>query len=439
VRRLARPLLYVGTVGIVLALARIHAQFIGHYVFHASDRLPWTIAYAVLMCLSAYGVGLPDGVRGWRSETSSALAAAVGGAVAISAIQLALGSLLLPRFVVFLGALSVVPWYVACAELAQVGHSRESRRDRVVAVVSSDEAEALRKDMAGASEKPATLVAVLSSEEACSSGPTSKPLIEVVLRSGGSVVVLNREAQGLESVVAQAATLHESGVRVRTVSFFYDEWLGKLAAFELERMSLMFDVGELHRLRYGRGKRLSDLVVGTVGAILLILALPFVLVGNLVANRGSLFYRQPRVGRANEVYEIYKFRTMRPSGTAPEWTVEGDGRITPFGRWLRRTHLDELPQVLNILQGSQSTVGPRPEQPQYVEELRQKIPFYDLRHLVRPGLTGWAQVKYDYGSTELDALEKLQYEFYYLRHQSLTLDLRIIGRTLRSVIGRSGR
>ncbi len=100
---------------------------------------------------------------------------------------------------------------------------------------------------------------------------------------------------------------------------------------------------------------------------------------------------------------------------------------------LRRSHLDELPQVVNILRGELSVVGPRPEQPHYVEELSEKLPFYDLRHLVRPGLTGWAQVKYGYAGDERDALEKLQYEFFYLRHQSLALDLRIVGRTVRSV------
>jgi lipopolysaccharide/colanic/teichoic acid biosynthesis glycosyltransferase len=130
---------------------------------------------------------------------------------------------------------------------------------------------------------------------------------------------------------------------------------------------------------------------------------------------------------------------MRPDRGGSDWTSEGDPRITPFGAWLRVTHLDELPQVLNILRGDLAVVGPRPEQPQYVEELNGKIPFYRLRHLVRPGLTGWAQVKYPYGSSELDALEKLQYEFFYLRHQSLTFDLRIIGRTLRAVMGRAGR
>jgi lipopolysaccharide/colanic/teichoic acid biosynthesis glycosyltransferase len=128
-----------------------------------------------------------------------------------------------------------------------------------------------------------------------------------------------------------------------------------------------------------------------------------------------------------------------PGVSNNEWTTEDDPRITPFGRILRRFHIDEIPQVLNIIKGDLSIVGPRPEQPQYVEELVAKLPFYSLRHLVRPGLTGWAQVKYGYAGSERDALEKLQYEFFYLRHQSLSMDTRVIVRTLRSVLRGQGR
>ena len=136
---------------------------------------------------------------------------------------------------------------------------------------------------------------------------------------------------------------------------------------------------------------------------------------------------------------ILKFRTMRPGASNGEWTTARDPRITPFGNLLRRTHLDELPQMLNILRGDLSVVGPRPEQPRYVQELSEKLPFYHVRHLVRPGLTGWAQVKYGYASSDDDALQKLQYEFYYLRHQRFSFDLRILFRTVRTVIGGHGR
>jgi lipopolysaccharide/colanic/teichoic acid biosynthesis glycosyltransferase len=256
-----------------------------------------------------------------------------------------------------------------------------------------------------------------------------------------TIVVLDRAAQADETVVAQAAALHEAGVRVRSLTLFYEEWLGKLPVAELERLSLMFDIAELHRARYARLTRLFDLVLGLAGSLLLLVVLPFVVVGNALANRGPIFYRQPRVGRSGKPFSILKFRTMRPEGPQPfnEWTTEDDPRITRFGQLLRRTHVDELPQVLNVLRRDLAMVGPRPEQPHYVDELITKIPFYNLRHLVRPGITGWAQIKYGYADNESDALEKLQYEFFYLRHQSLSLDARIILRTLQHVLKVGGR
>jgi len=248
-------------------------------------------------------------------------------------------------------------------------------------------------------------------------------------------------AQADERVIAQAAELHERGVRIRTLEDFYGEWLGKLPVSELERASLFFDISEVHNSGFARFKRLMDLAIAVPGTLALLLATPFVIVGDLFANRGPLLYRQVRVGRGGSEFTILKFRTMDPnSGALPAgtWTAADDPRVTPFGRLLRRTHVDELPQVVNILKGDLSVVGPRPEQPRYVEELRDKLPFYNLRHLVRPGLTGWAQVKYGYAGDEQDALEKLQYEFFYLEHQDMTFDLRIVLRTFRSTLGGSG-
>src|SRR5258708_7741870 len=139
-RRVIRPLMYVGTVVIVLGLGRVHAQFIGHYYFHSSDRLPWTIGYAAVLCVAAYGFGLPDLVRGGRSALVVALGASIVGALTISMVQLLLGSLLLPRFVVLAGAVALVPWYAGCSLLATAGRAQHERRDRVIAVVTPDEA-----------------------------------------------------------------------------------------------------------------------------------------------------------------------------------------------------------------------------------------------------------------------------------------------------------
>ncbi|MFP5316732.1 MAG: exopolysaccharide biosynthesis polyprenyl glycosylphosphotransferase [Acidimicrobiia bacterium] len=436
-RRVARLLLVAGTAAAVLALSKAHA--VRHeYDFTASPRFGWALAYIVLLVAAAYGIGLPDLTRTRRSAAVATVGSTLAAALAISVLQLLFGSALLPRFVVFGTPAVLTPLYALCAALANDGRARDARRDRLILVGGIDEASELTDELAENPERPAIVAAVLSPEEAATVDGR-EPLVEAAARHRASAVVLDRRAQNDDSIVAQAASLHATGVRVRTLSLCFDEWLGKLPISELERISLMFDIGEVHRARYGRLKRIADIAAGAVGMVGLAMLLPFVLVGNLVANRGPLFYRQPRVGKHGRPFHIYKFRTMAPDGGGTAWTTQDDPRITPFGAWLRRSHLDELPQALNMLRGDLSIVGPRPEQPQYVEELTRKIPFYNLRHLVRPGLTGWAQVKYPYGSTEADALEKLQYEFYYLRHQSLGLDARILGRTIRTVVGRKGR
>ena len=440
-RRSARLLLYVGTAAIVLGLGKLHAAEVATrpYDYTGSFRFAWSFAYITFLCGAAYGLGLPDLARNWRTALGTSAAASGSAAILVSLAQLVLGSALLPRFVVFGSAVLVVPWYVACAALSSGGRLRQEGRDRVVLVANPEEATALRADLDRSPEQPARLLAALVPGEAAVTPEGRRPLVDAVVPVNATVLVLSREAQSDESIVHQAAELHERGVRVRTLSLFYEEWLGKLPLSELERMALMFDIGELHRARYGRMKRTADVAVAVPGLAVLLAATALVVVGNLLGNRGPLLFEQRRVGRFGHPFTIYKFRTMRPGDGSGTWTSPDDPRITPFGGVLRRLHVDEIPQVINLLRGDLSLVGPRPEQVHYVEELSEKIPFYGLRHLVRPGLTGWAQVKYDYGASHLDAMEKLQYEFYYLRHQDLALDARIVGRTIRSVIGFGGR
>lgn len=453
-RRVARFLTLASPFVVVLALSKVHAAWVADppYDFTASFRLPWAISYAAILAIAAYATGLPDAARGARQAFTASLLAALAGAGVVSALQLVVGDALLPRFVVFGAALVTLVVNPLAAQVAQRGRARGEDRDRVALVGAADEAQRLLDDLGLAPERPAVLVAHL--EPAAASAPGERPLVDRVLAERASVIVLDRAAQLDDEVVSQAAALHEAGLRVRTLVQFYEEWLGKLPVGELERASLFFDIGELHEVRYGRLKRMIDVVCGVAGLVPLALVTPFVLVGNLIGNRGPLLYRQVRVGRGGEPFEILKFRTMTPT-VAPaaatpagadgpeaggaEWTTHDDPRVTSFGRVLRTTHLDELPQVVNIVRGELSVVGPRPEQPRYVTELSAKLPFYGMRHLVRPGLTGWAQVKYGYAGDERDALEKLQYEFFYLRHQGLRFDLRVMGRTVRSVVGGEGR
>jgi lipopolysaccharide/colanic/teichoic acid biosynthesis glycosyltransferase len=434
----------VGVLGVVFGLSKLHAAVIADppYDFTNSTRFAWAIAYVFFLVLAGYAFGLPELPRSGREAFVAGLGASGLAALGVSVVQLMSGDALLPRFVVFGSAVLAVPVQMLASATARRGRSRQEERDRVVLVGGSEDADRLRIDLGLSPERNAVLVGILSPSDAVGLSSEAKPLVDLVIAERATVIVIDRASQADDRVVNQAASLHEAGLRVRTLLQFYEEWLGKLPLSELERASLFFDVSEIHRIRYGRARRVVDVAFALVGAIPLLLLFPVVALANLFGNRGPLLYTQERVGKSGSTFKILKLRTMRPTdaGTlANEWTTENDPRITPIGKLLRVTHLDELPQVVNILRGELSVVGPRPEQPRYVAELSAKLPFYGMRHLVRPGLTGWAQVKYGYAGDESDALEKLQYEFFYLRHQGLRFDMKVIGRTIRSVSGSQGK
>jgi lipopolysaccharide/colanic/teichoic acid biosynthesis glycosyltransferase len=470
--RFARVLTNLGAIGIVLAVAKFHAT-IHHYDYTGSLRFAVTILFIGLVLVCAYGVGIPDLPQNPRGAIVTAIIASGAATILMSIFEVFIGDVLVPRLVVGGSALLLVPWFVLCSAISSGGLARAHERGKVVLVADSDEAVALTTDLESDPRTGVNVVRVLSIKEADSheerrrsprseerSVPESRglvgrtaaavlssrqvkirPLWESVWMTEAATLVLSRKAQADDDIIEQASFLHESGMRVRSLSRFYEEALGKVPLSELERLSLFFDIREVHGSRYRPIKRILDVGTACLGLIVMIILLPFVLLGNLLGNRGPLFYRQARVGKEGEIFRMLKFRTMSPedASASTEWTQENDPRITRFGRLLRATHIDELPQMINLLRGELSIVGPRPEQPRYVEGLTKTLPFYYFRHLVRPGLTGWAQVNYPYGSSEHDTLQKLQYEFFYLRNQSLWLDLKIIGRTIRSVLGRGGR
>lgn len=434
-----RVIMILAPVVVVIVVGELHAHLIGHYPFTGTRRFLWTLAYIALLEFFTYVTGAMDIQRTQAGALWAAVGAAAGGAVAISLIQLAVGSLLLPRVVVGGTALVLLPLYLAVAHSARRAQSSGAREDRVLAVVGPDEAAALDADIRRNPERSVRLVRVLQPSCAVTRTEPGFDLAKEAAEARATVIVLDRDAQADEAVVAQAALLHGLGLRIRSLTVFYDEWLGKLPVAELERISLMFDIQELHAPAYARTKRIIDIVSALVGMVLLAVAVPIVWIADRVGNRGPLIFRQTRVGKGGRTFTILKFRTMPPERSDSEWTVVDDPRLGVLTRWMRRLHIDELPQVINILRGELSLVGPRPEQPRYVAELAQKIPFYDVRHLVIPGVTGWAQVKFPYGASVQDALEKLQYEFFYLRHQGPVLDARILARTLRTLAAFKGR
>lgn len=221
---------------------------------------------------------------------------------------------------------------------------------------------------------------------------------------------------------------------------FYEMLTGKIPVEDLDRDWFLANLHEGHKNYFNFLKQILDFLLAV---LVLIISLPFwPLIALIIKleSRGPIFFRQERVGRHEQNFTIIKFRTMREEGNDRALTEAADRRITRFGAFLRQTRIDEIPQVINIIMGDMSFIGPRPERPEIIKELEQQIPFYKTRLLIKPGLTGWDQVSGDYHSaTTADSLEKLQYDLYYLKQRSLALDLIITLKTIATVFSRGGR
>jgi len=232
------------------------------------------------------------------------------------------------------------------------------------------------------------------------------------------------------------------GIAVEDWPTFYEKATGKILVTELRPSWLIFSDGFVKTARTEIIKRLLDVTLASVG---LILAAPLMAVAAIaikLESTGPVLYRQPRSGQNGCVFILNKFRSMRrdaEESTGPVWAQQGDARVTRVGALLRRTRLDELPQLFNVLLGHMSFIGPRPERPEFVHALQKEIPYYMKRLSMKPGITGWAQVKYGYGATVEDALEKLQYDLYYIKNLSLFLDLLILLNTVQVVLFARGR
>jgi exopolysaccharide biosynthesis polyprenyl glycosylphosphotransferase len=237
---------------------------------------------------------------------------------------------------------------------------------------------------------------------------------------------------------------YERGVQITPMPVMYESLTGRVPVEHVGKSwSIVLPMAATPPGRlYQMTERIADVGLALVGMVLLLAVCPLVALANYFLSPGPLFYAQTRVGRGGKLYKILKFRSMIPDAekrSGAVWAQEADARITPVGHFLRKTRLDEIPQFWNVLKGEMSMVGPRPERPEFVEQLAISIPFYRSRHAVKPGVTGWAQVKYRYGASVEDALMKLQYDLYYIKHQSLLLNLFILYKTIRVVIGFQGR
>jgi exopolysaccharide biosynthesis polyprenyl glycosylphosphotransferase len=236
----------------------------------------------------------------------------------------------------------------------------------------------------------------------------------------------------------------ERGVEVELMTDLYERVTGRVLVEHAGRdLSVVLPGPDSSTMRlFQATKRSLDLLAGFCGLLVLALVAPCIALANRLLCPGPLFYQQVRVGKGGQPFRLHKFRSMvleAEEGRGAVWASEDDDRVTPVGRVLRKMRLDELPQFWNVLKGDMSVVGPRPERPEFVANLVKAVPFYQVRHAVRPGITGWAQVRYGYGSSVQDALVKLEYDLYYIRRQGVYLELSILVKTAAVILGFKGR
>lgn len=243
--------------------------------------------------------------------------------------------------------------------------------------------------------------------------------------------------------VAELLAARSAGVQIEESPTLFERVTGRVVLESIRPSWLILSDGFRTSTWLRLYQRATSMAFALVGLVLLSPVLALVAVAIKLDSRGPVIYRQERVGRNGRCFQVLKFRSMRADAEqscGPVWAQQRDPRITRVGAWLRKLRLDEVPQLFNILQGQMNLVGPRPERPKFVDEFRRAIPYYDIRHSVRPGITGWAQVSRDYGASLEDAREKLEYDLFYIKNLSLWLDLFIIFQTTKIIaLGRGAR
>jgi sugar transferase (PEP-CTERM system associated) len=331
-------------------------------------------------------------------------------------------------------------WRAAYAWLAQWPYLRE----RVYVLGTGERAQRLVNGLRARSEMGIEVVGWSGNVEgAVTRDSVASHLMELVaLQQVHRVIVAMPDRRGTLPL-HELLQLRLSGIKIEEATSWLERMSGRIEVEQLYPSWLIFTEG----FRFGSSLRMMSRLLSTIAAALLLLLVlpivPFVILLIMVDSRGPVIYRQKRMGRAGSTFYCYKFRTMRrdaEADTGATWATDDDPRITRIGRMLRISRLDEIPQLWCVLKGDMAFVGPRPERPEFVEWLSREIPYYPVRLAVRPGITGWAQVRYKYGNTLADAREKLQYDLYYIKNGSLGLDLLIMFETIKIVtLGRGAR
>jgi len=269
-----------------------------------------------------------------------------------------------------------------------------------------------------------------------------KNVDQIIKQERINTVVISPETYQSPQIIDTFYRSLENKVTFKNLSSFYEQLTNKVPLGAINQIWFLENLSEGSKKTYEEMKRFFDIVFAVIFGIAILPFIPFIALIIKASSSGSVLYRQKRVGKNGKNFEIIKFRTMRTDAekeTGAVWAQEDDPRTTYLGKILRKTRIDELPQLWNILKGEMSFVGPRAERPEFHEKLKREVPFYEERYIINPGLSGWAQINYHYGSSVNDAAYKLQYDLYYIKNRSLILDLGIILKTINIALRQAGR
>jgi len=253
-------------------------------------------------------------------------------------------------------------------------------------------------------------------------------------------IIVAMEVQRGELPVQELLMMRFQGIEVEEDGTLRERISGKIQLDGLRPSNFLYSEGFRIRASQQFTRQMVSLLVAALGLLLFLPFFPFIALAVKLSSKGPLFFRQPRVGMGGRIFDVVKFRTMYTDAETDgaKWATKDDPRVTKVGMFLRKTRIDEIPQLWNVLRGDMGLVGPRPERPEFVAWLTEELPFYYLRTLIRPGLTGWAQVRYGYGATLAETKEKLEYDLYYIKHMTLGLDLLIMFETIKTILRRRG-
>jgi sugar transferase (PEP-CTERM system associated) len=442
-------LLFIGDLLVLLAsfsVAALSGAWVG-----AGPVVPKFLAVTVMTAFllnlgDLYNICLP---LGRREVVARLLICQAAAAMLIAAVSFAVPMLRLGRLAFLEIVAGTTLGLIAWRAVSLGAWSLESMKARVLVVGGARLSETIAA-LEPASARPFSIIGFIDDDPGAAEvlpGPyallgKTKDLAALIDETHPDLVLVAQIDRRGQFPTKALLDCRLRGTQVEDWPTFYEKATGKILVKGIRPSWLIFADGFVTTPRTEIVKRLFDLVISLVALILAFPIMGIVAVAISLESPGPVLYRQPRLGRHGCVFILNKFRSMRQNaeqGIGPVWATDRDPRVTRVGGILRRTRLDELPQLLNVLVGHMSFIGPRPERPEFVEELQKQIPYYMERLAVKPGITGWAQVRYRYGSSVEDALEKLQYDLYYIKNLSPFLDLLILINTVQVVLFARGR